>query len=172
MNLKICTYNCCSIIKNIDIIRDLTNKKMDLILIQETFLTSDKLGILDFIDENYNSFGVPAYFTEQNIIKTNGRPMGGLVCLWKKNSFVNVNILSSADDYVVLNLAFSDLNLTLVNVYIRSDLGDVISQEKYLYSLSQLENILLNFNCNNVIFAGDFNTDPFIGRAWANFKNF
>ena len=59
-----------------------------------------------------------------------------------------------------------------MNVYIRSDLGDVISQEKYLYSLSQLENILLNFNCNNVIFAGDFNTDPFIGQAWANFKHF
>ena len=51
MDLKICSYNCCSLLKNIDNIRILTNKGFDIIFLQETFITGDKLGIIDFIDE-------------------------------------------------------------------------------------------------------------------------
>ena len=64
-NLKICSFNCCSLRKNIDLVRDLTNGCNDIVFLQETFVTEDKLGILDFIDENYECIGVPG-----NILKS------------------------------------------------------------------------------------------------------
>ena len=57
-NLQICTFNCCSRTKNIDLIRELTASHYDAILLQETFVTEDKSGILDYIHENYESIGV------------------------------------------------------------------------------------------------------------------
>lgn len=57
MELKICSYNCCSLHKNIDIIRNLTNEEYDIIFLQETFLTDEKLGDLDSINEKYESWG-------------------------------------------------------------------------------------------------------------------
>ena len=59
MELKLCTFNCCSLRKNIDIVRELTNNKYDIILLQKTFITEDKIGMLDFIDERYECIGVP-----------------------------------------------------------------------------------------------------------------
>ena len=98
--------------------------------------------------------------------------MNGLVCLWKANSYFNIEILSSGNDFIVLDMSFANIHITIVNVYLRSDLGDAVSHEKYLQSLNELENILLEYNCNNILYCGDFNTDPFISRAWANFKSF
>ena len=163
MNFSICTYNCCSLNKNINIIKELTSKEIDVIFLQETFLTVDKLGIIDFIDENYHSFGIPAYFSNENITNVTGRPKGGLVCLWKNNSYFNINILASTNDFIVLDMFFSDVHITIVNVYLRSDLGVVVTQELYLQTLNDLENVLLDFNFNNILYCSDFNTDPFIG---------
>ena len=55
--VKICTLNCCSLKKNIDLVRELTSYGYDFIFLQETFVTDDKLGILDFISEEYDCVG-------------------------------------------------------------------------------------------------------------------
>ena len=52
MEFKVCTYNCCSLSKNIDIVRQLSSNNIDIIFLQETFIIDEKLGLLDFIDEN------------------------------------------------------------------------------------------------------------------------
>lgn len=54
MELRVCSYNCCSLSKNIDIVRQLAKETCDVILLQETLVTEDRLGDLDFIDENFN----------------------------------------------------------------------------------------------------------------------
>ena len=41
MDLKICSSNCCSLTKNIDIVRDLASQDYDLLFLQETFVKSD-----------------------------------------------------------------------------------------------------------------------------------
>ena len=53
IDLKICTFNCCSLRKNIDLVRELTSGHVDIIALQETFVVEEKIGQLDFIDENY-----------------------------------------------------------------------------------------------------------------------
>ena len=92
MYFNICTYNCCSLIKNIDIIRELTKKNIDIILLQEIFITEDKMGVINFIDEDYHIIGVPIYFSDRNITKVTSRHMNGLMWLWKANSYFNIEI--------------------------------------------------------------------------------
>ena len=65
MDITVVSYNCCSLRKNIDVIRELADRTIDIIFLQETFLTEEKLGELDFIDENYESVGVGATYSER-----------------------------------------------------------------------------------------------------------
>ena len=66
-SLKICTFNCCSLRKNIELIRELSDDGYDIIFLQETFLIEDKMGELDFIDENYECIGVGGAFSEKTV---------------------------------------------------------------------------------------------------------
>ena len=133
MELKICSYNCCSLNKNIDIVRHLTSKNLDIIFLQETFVTEEKLGMLDFIDERYNSIGASAYFSEKCLTGLTGRPMGGLACLWRTDALFSVQTLLINSDYIVLNIKFNTTSLILVNVYLRSDLGEPVSLENFIW---------------------------------------
>ena len=86
MDLKICSFNCCSLRKNIDLVRQLTENSFDVIMLQETMVTEEHLGILDYIDENYESVGIAATFSDIALTTMAGRPRGGLACLWRSNS--------------------------------------------------------------------------------------
>ena len=44
--------------------------------------------------------------------------------------------------------------------------------DAYLNGLSELENIIVSMKFDSIYFVGDFNADPFIGRAWENLSNF
>ena len=65
MEFSICTYNCCSLNKNIKVVRELTENNIDIVFLQETFITDEKLGIIDYIDENYSNFSNGAHFSEK-----------------------------------------------------------------------------------------------------------
>ena len=121
MDIKICSYNCCSLNKNIDIVRSLTSSNLDIIFLQETFVTDEKLGILDFVDERYNCIGAGAYFSDKCLGEATGRPMGGLACLWRSDATFSVNVLDISRDYIALKLKFNNTSIILVNVYLRSD---------------------------------------------------
>ena len=86
MDISFTSYNCCSLSKNIDVIRKLTDLEFDVIFLQETFLIDDKLGDLDFIDERYESVGVGAKFSQKSLESMAGRPEGGMALLWQTNS--------------------------------------------------------------------------------------
>ena len=91
MDINVCSFNVCSLRKNIDIVRNLTEKKFDIILLQETFIVDEKLGELDFIDEFYDSVGVGAVFSERSLASMSGRPKGGMACLWRKGSYFSID---------------------------------------------------------------------------------
>ena len=91
MDIKICSYNCCSLVKNIEVVRELVAKEYDIIFLQETFVTDDKLGIFYFIDENYESVAKGAVYSERSITSAAGRPQGGIACLWRCGSLFNID---------------------------------------------------------------------------------
>ena len=167
MSLKIATYNCCSLKKNIDIVRELL-EGVDILFLQETFITSDSLSLLQYINEDYHSVGVGAVCSNQNA----GRPQGGLACLVRKTLSCNFNVVTCDDDFMIIDVNFQSFKLTLVNAYIRSDLGDAVSHANYLDNLYKLETILDEHSYDNILVLGDFNADPFYGRAWHSLENF
>ena len=65
MVFSICSYNCCSLNKNIDVVRELTDEKYDIIFLQETLVTEERMGELQFIDENYEVAGVCSVFSDK-----------------------------------------------------------------------------------------------------------
>ena len=90
MDLKICPFNCCSLDKNIDVVRDLACQDYDLLFLQETFVTEDRLGDLAFIDENYEAVGSRAVYFERAIESNAGRCEGGMACLWKRAALLGL----------------------------------------------------------------------------------
>ena len=172
MNFSICSYNCCSLRKNIDVIRELTDRNIDVILLQETFVIADDLSILQFIDENYNSIGVGATYSDDAVINVRGRPMGGLCILWRKNSPFQIKNISLEKDFMVFDVVFQNIKITLVNCYIRSDLGDAITYNRYLENLYILENLIDESDSQNKLLFGDFNACPFFGRSWISLSEF
>ena len=171
-NLRICTFNCCSLRKNIDLVRLLADDNYDVIFLQETFVVEEKLGQLDFIDEKYDCIGVPAVYSEKVLVAGAGRPEGGLAVLWKKNSLFKVNGIVLENNFIIFNILLNGIQILLVNVFLNSDIWEVATLEKYLQSLSLLENIIEEMNHDSVYFIGDFNADPFSGRAWGNLNHF
>ena len=45
---------------------------IDIIFLQESFITENELSLLDYIDENYQSISVPATYSQRSIEKITG----------------------------------------------------------------------------------------------------
>lgn len=172
LNIKLCTFNCCSLRKNVDLVRCLAGSCFDIIFLQETFVTEDKLGLLDFIDENYDCFGVPATFSEKSLAAYAGRPEGGMAILCKKDSPFTINNVILKGNFILLNILIGNLNIILVNVYLNSDVWEVSTLNRYLHTLSVFDDVISDMNFDCIYFIGDFNADPQSGRAWHNLSNF
>ena len=71
-----------------------------------------------------------------------------------------------------MSILINGITIIVVNVYIRSDLGDVHSLNDYLESLIGLETLIESFKFDSIFFVGDFNADPFSGRSYNNLKDF
>ena len=81
MALRVITYNCCSIRKKIDIVKDLLNK-CDILLLQETLISSCQLDYVSNINNDFASVHLPSY--EPYLTGNEGRLSGGLSIFWKK----------------------------------------------------------------------------------------
>ena len=172
MELSICSYNCCSLRKNIDIVRELTIKKFDIIFLQETFIVEDKLGFLDCIDDSYESVGVGAVYSEKAITSVAGRPQGGIACLWRVDSVFKIYDIVLENNMCVLFITIGNIRVVLVNVYLKSDIWEIETESVYLDNLAKLGNILSEHNFDEIYIIGDFNADPYSGRAWRNLSEF
>ena len=170
--ITLCSYNCCSLKNNIDIIRNLTDQNIDIVFLQETFVTKNHLSILDFVDERYGSIGVGAIYSDKSLESGSGRPMGGLACLYKINSSFTLELIKSDNDIMILKLRINNLEILLINIYIRSDLGNPLTLAAYLENLNNVESMLEDIYYDSVYLIGDFNADPMGGRAWTNIKDF
>ena len=170
--IAVCTYNCCSLNKNIDAIRELTKRKYDLIALQETFITEEKIGILDYVDENYECIGVPAVYSDKVLAACSGRPEGGMAILWRKTLKFHINKVVTEKNFMVVTIDIASLSIAFVNVYMNSDIWEIETLNKYLETLSLLENVITDTKFDAVFFVGDFNADPLSGRAWQNLSHF
>ena len=150
MDIKIYSFNCCSLRKNVDIVRELTNERFDIIFLQETLVTDDKLGIVDYINENYECIGVGAVYSKRSLASVADRPQGGMDCLWRVGSLFNLDKVILDFNLCILCITVGDLKIVLVNVYLNSDVWEIETQAKYLENLMKLEDIFYRrFQCRS-----------------------
>ena len=165
-DLKICTFNCCSARSNFEIIKGLCSEGFDIIFLQETFLIEEKLGLLDHIDYNYHSIGIPAVYSENVLSSLKGRPSGGLACLFKKNAPFSIEIIKSDARYGIINCKLNSQNIILVNVYMPYDDHTPECVANYVEILAYIENSVDNIMYDGIYICGDYNADPFSSRLW------
>lgn len=170
MNLKITSFNCNSIRRNIDIIREIM-KYSDIVLLQEICLTVEDIIFCDSIDVSFEFVINPSVYGDENVT-CEGRPKGGVAIFWKKfigvkiipltfvNNIIGVKIISGNKEWLILNVYFPCEN------YSREALC------LYREQLAELHNILTDEVPVNVVIAGDFNADPSKGRFWSELKSF
>ena len=142
MDLRICPYNCCPLNKNVDIVRELADVGYDFIFLQETLVTEDRLGDLNYIHEEYEAVGSGAVYSDRALQSNAGRCTGGVACLWRREASLSIDKVFIEKDYIVLSVICGSLTLVFVNVYIRSDIWEIRTHNEYLEMLSKLEAII------------------------------
>ena len=100
-------------------------------MLQETMLISERLGDLNSIDENYESVGVGATFSERSLQSMAGRPRGGMACLWRTDGDFKINKIVLDEDMILMSLTYMGYDIVLVNVYFHSDLWKINTLNNY-----------------------------------------
>jgi hypothetical protein len=154
--LKIVSFNCNSIRKNIEKVKALA-MSYDIIMLQELMLMNDDASILSNIDKNYFAY----YFLKDKIISdvNIGRPTKGVAFLINKTLkdivtplFINESIIA-----LVLNGEFK--KYLLINVYMPVDRQNCDSFDEFQTELALISSLIEEHNIYNVILAGDFNAN-------------
>ena len=161
--LRFATYNCNSVRKNIESVRDLL-KNNDIVFLQEIMLLNDDLYFLDLID---NDFICTAKVKDEycNGIAT-GRPSAGVAIFYRK-SYLNLIQCFSINE--CLNGIIIDTNIGKIlalNVYLPYDNRDLDSLDKFRMSIATIGSVIDEYNIVNIVIAGDMNADPSRGRFW------
>ena len=172
MDLKICTYNCCSVRSKFEIIKNLCKENFDIIFLQETLLTEEKLGLLDSIDSAYNVITVPAIYTEKVLTSLKGRPSGGMACVFKKCDDFSIECVQLNNRYMLINCRYNNLNIFFINVYMPYDNHTPECIDEYLQILASIETCLENTMYDALYICGDFNADPYSSRLWEHCRRF
>ena len=96
----------------------------------------------------------------------------GLVYMWRRDIHYKVKVLLLEANVIAIELLIGCNVKLLLNVYIKSDFWEDRTLEMYLETLGKLEDILSSRKFENVYIMGEYNADPFIGRAWTHLTEF
>ena len=168
MSLKIVSYNCQSLKANINIVSPLLND-CDILLLQETLLTNDNTDILENMNTNFNTINMPSVRKPGQLY---GRSSGGLAILWKKNSNFKYFPVYGSNRFIGLKIFFGEICYLLLNVYLNCDYRTVESLIEFKENLAEIEQKIADVEYDELIIAGDFNSDPNKGRFFNELKSF
>ena len=170
MHLNVTSYNCNSIRKKIDIIRDLLNNT-DVLLLQEILLTIDNIDFVDRIHNDFDNVIVPSVSNDNEL----GRPQSGLVIFYKKYLSKGITPVYFSEHFLGVTLNFSknsSPDYLLINTYLPCDTRSCDALINYKNAIAELNTLIDTENINKVIIAGDLNADPFKGRFFRELEHF
>jgi hypothetical protein len=167
--LRVASYNCNSIRKKIDIIRQLLSS-CDILLCQEIILLPEDVSFIDNIDSEFDSFAVPSNHANSNSF--DGRPYGGCALFWRKKRNIDVEICSFGDYFIIASVVHYNYAFCLANIYMPCDKRTAESICHYQRILGELQAALDAVDMNNLLCVGDYNADPNRGRLWPHLYDF
>jgi len=153
--LVLSSFNCRNVKSSVNEIRELCNSS-DIVLLQETWLSTHDLPFLNAIDERFYSKGVSAMSTDDRVLK--GRPHGGLGILWNRNMAHMCKTIEYGDPRILgVEITSATSKILILNVYLPYDNGD--NYDDYLYYLHMINNIITDFPSCYSFICGDFNAN-------------
>ena len=164
---RLCSYNCNSVSKKVDIIRMIL-KDCDILVLQDNLLMAEDSYFIHGIDYNFDSIIMPSKCPASN----EGRPSGGLAILWRRKLNFIVEILSLQDSYMIINIQFDSTSIVLINVYLPVDKRDIESSIEHSQTIGEIIASISDLSTDDVICLGDFNADPMRGRFWKHVEDF
>lgn len=155
-SLKFCTFNCKSIKRSIDQVRQLCTEHV-IIALQETWLFPHDLSFLDTIHPDFASHGVSAIDTTQGIIC--GRPYGCVALLWNKRIFTSAEVISCDNKRTVaVKLGHGDRSILILSVYMPTNCQDNLPE--FTQCLGNISAVIESVDVESVFAFGDFNAHP------------
>lgn len=164
---KLVSFNCKSIKRSIDYIRELCSD-YDIIALQETWLLPEELAFLYSISDEFGCTGISAVDTTTGILR--GRPFGGVAILWRKSAFNTVSVVQCNNSRVcAIEIMCNHRSVLVLNAYMPTD--EACNLVEYTDCLSAVSAIIENTNIENCYILGDFNAHP-TGRFFAELIDF
>lgn len=168
MSLQIASYNCFSIRKRVEQIRNMLSE-VDILMCQETILTEENCNILNMFNADFNYVAVPSLYATSETGE--GRPSGGLVVFYHKK--LRVSRIAESKHFQAVRVDFCNFHFALLNIYMPSDHRDQESLSDFECVLGELQDILDNLDEHRVILMGDMNADPIRrSRFWPSTEEF
>ena len=137
----------------------LNHSNVDVVFIQEHWLSNNQLCKLTNIHDNYVGFATSAMEDRLNNDVLFGRPFGGVATLIKKSLITRVNCVLEDERCIILKLG----SFLITNVYLPSykinEVNDRAGRNTLLTLLESISEIFAKFHSCSLIMGGDFNCD-------------
>ena len=121
VTLKILSYNMHGFYNGKPLLSELCNDdNISIIAVQEHWLSSDKLHLLNTVHEDFVGFGISGMKNKLSSGVYRGRPFGGVGFIWRKSLADRITVLSSdkGGRCLIIGLKLdTDTCMKLVNVY-------------------------------------------------------
>lgn len=148
------SFNCKNVKSSMHDIQQLCRKN-DIVFLQETWLATDELYLLNTIDDEFYGRGVSAMDTSCSIMK--GRPHGGVAILWRK-SLQNIKLHDMSDSRLMcIELSNNNRSYFLINVYMPVDCNENVAQ--FTSCLSSVNAVSQEQSSPYVCMFGDLNAN-------------
>ena len=137
----------------------LSNHKIDILLLQETWLGSKTMDKLSNIHKDYLYHGISGMDENELIM---GRPHGGIGILWRKEFGLLIKPISVKDSKRICAVSVSagSNRILIINCYMPVDnYSKHHVTDEFSDSIDTIENIILCHPDHQVILGGDINVD-------------
>ena len=137
----------------------LNNESVDIICMQETFLTKQDLGCLNVIHKDYQGIGTSTVDTRDGLVK--GHPSGGVAILYRTKQAKSITPLYFNLDWVIGICINSGNNKHIILcVYMKTaSSGNGENKEIFQGQLEELKMIIDDLDTTSVTIIGDLNAD-------------
>ena len=168
-DLRLVSYNCNSIRKKVDVIRQLLDD-CDILLCQEIVLLEEDLHFISSLSNDFNTISSPSRVAYSN--SHDGRPSGGSAIFWRKSLDLAVETCTLHFNYSLFTVSYNESVFGLANIYMPCDMRTPDSVFCYETVLGELQCSLDVLNADKILLIGDFNADPSKGNFWPRLNDF
>ena len=167
-SIKIVSFNCNSVRKNVDTIRELIDN-YDIVCLQETFLSKNDTAFINGLRQDINFLISDCIYSENF---NSGRPKCGLLMIWKTRfDHIFCPVITNYN-YQAIKIKSVEGDVILFNAYMPYDDNSAVQLIHYREVLASLSNEIDNNPGCKINIVGDLNSDPKRPRLWREVSDF